>query len=367
MFKLKLLFIFALIISFVGNVFAQKADSVKYVKISGQYSIGYIYAHHPSLKYYIKDYVPAVELNVGFRQKGNKIWHKLYRYPTLGFGYYHAELGNPEVLGHVDALFPFIDIPILEKKHFKLSTKFAAGIAWLSKSFDLYENNYNTAIGSNLNAYLNIKLKSELKLSQRLYFLAGLGMTHYSNGGSTQPNQGLNIVSISAGILYDLYKNEFKKLKAEIPKFTKKNEYSIILSAGTKTLEPTGTKHYMTSCLSFNFDRQFSYKGMFGFGLDLFKDNSREKYLHEKEDVENPTTADLFYAGGHASYDFVFGKTSFTVQMGGYFINRAKSFQYVYHRFGIKYRFSEHLMANVTLKTFWAAADFSEWGIGYRF
>ena len=367
MFSLKIIFVFVLIIGFAENIISQKADATKYVHISAQYSIGYIYAHHPSLKYYIKDYVPAIELNVGFRQKGDKIWHKLYRYPTLGFGYYHANLGNPEILGHVDALFPFIDVPVLEKERLKLSTKFAAGVAWLNKSFDLYENNYNTAIGSHLNAYLNIKLNSELKLNNRLKMLAGLGITHYSNSGSTQPNQGLNIVSASAGLLYNLHKDAFKKLAPDIPKFIKKNKYTLILSAGTKTLEPAGTQHYLVTSLSFNLDRQFSYKGMYGFGIDLFKDNSRNEYLHEVEGVENPTTADLFYAGGHASYDFVFGKTSFTVQMGGYFLNKAKFFQYVYHRFGIKYQFSEHFMVNITLKTFWAAADFSEWGIGYRF
>ena len=37
-----------------------------------------------------------------------------------------------------------------------------------------------------------------------------------------------------------------------------------------------------------------------------------------------------------------FGKTSFTVQMGGYFWQKAKFFQSVYHRFGLKYQFAEH-------------------------
>ncbi len=191
-------------------------------------------------------------------------------------------------------------------------------------------------------------------------------MTHYSNGGSTQPNLGLNIISVSAGLLYNLQKEEFKKIEQEIPKFKKQNEYSIIIAAGTKTLQPARTNHYLVSSISLNAERQFSYKGMFGVGIDLFKDNSRKEYLKE-EGIENPTGSDLLYAGGHASYDFVFGKTSFTVQMGGYFFNKAKFFQDVYHRFGFKYRFTNHLMANITLKTYWAAADFAEWGIGYRF
>lgn len=367
MLKVKIVIILIIILLFKEDGFSQKADSAKYVSLSAKHAIGYIYAHHQSLKYFINDYVPAFEANIGFRKKGDKIWHQLYKYPTVGFGYYHAELGNPEILGHVDAVFPYINIPVIEKKSFKLYTKFAIGIAWLSKKFDLYENNYNIAIGTKLNGYVNLNLESKLKLSKQAWLLAGLGLTHYSNGGAMQPNKGLNVFSVSAGLLYDFQKDEFKKIKQDIPKFKKKNEYSLILSVGTKKLEPARTHRYLVSSLSLNAERQFSYKGMFGVGIDLFKDNSRKEYLKERENVENPTTTDLFYAGGHASYDFVFGKTSFTVQMGGYFLNKAKFFQDVYHRFGFKYRFADHWMANITLKTYWAAADFTEWGIGYRF
>jgi len=367
MLKVKTIIILIIILLIKENIFSQKADSTKYISLSAKYSTGYIYAHHRSFKYFIKDYVPAFEANIGFGKKGDKIWQQLYRYPTVGFGYYHAELGNSEILGHVDAVFPYINIPVLERKNFKLCTKFAVGVAWLSKKFDLYENNYNIAIGSKLNAYLNINIESQLKLTKQVYLLAGLGITHYSNGGMAQPNKGLNIISVSAGLLYNFQKEDFKKIEKEIPKFKKKNEYSVIISTGAKTLEPARTHRYFVSSLSFNAERQFSYKGRYGIGIDLFKDNSRKEYLKEKENVENPTTADLFYAGGHASYDFVFGKTSFTIQMGGYFLNKAKFFQDVYHRFGLKYRFADHLIANITLKTYWAAADFAEWGIGYRF
>lgn len=367
MLRIKIVIILIILLLFEENSFSQKADSLKYVRLSAKYSIGYIYAHHQSFKYFIKDYVPAFEANIGFRKKGDKIWHQLYRYPTVGFGYYHAELGNPEILGHVNALFPYISIPVIEKNKLKLYTKFATGVALLSKKFNLYENNYNIAIGSNLNAYINLNLELKLKIAKKTWLLTGLGMTHYSNGGMVQPNKGINVISASAGLLYNFQKEEFNKIEQDIPKYIKKNEYSLIVSIGTKTLEPARTHRYLVSSLSFDAERQFSYKGRYGIGIDLFKDNSRKEYLHETENVENPTTADLFYAGGHASYDFVFGQTSFTVQMGGYFINRAKFFQHVYHRFGLKYRFADHWMANVTLKTFWAAADFAEWGIGYRF
>ena len=366
MYKVKNIIILLCLLFFKVSVFSQNTDSVKYINISAKYSIGYIYAHHESLKYFIKDYVPSFEANIGFRKKGDKIWHSLYRYPTVGFGYYYANLGNPEVLGNTYALLTYIDIPVLEKKNFTLYTKYAVGVAWLSKSYNLYNNNYNIAIGSKLNAYLNIYIKSKLKLSKQINLITGFGITHYSNGGTTQPNLGLNIISASVGLSYKIHKQEFTKQKYEIPQFKKKNEYSVIIAAGSKTLQPARTERYSTFSLSLNAERRFSYKGKYGFGIDIFKDNSRKEYLKD-EDIENPSGLDLYYAGGHASYDFIFGRTSFTVQMGAYFFNKSKFFEAVYHRFGVKYSFSNNLIANITLRSFWAAADFPEFGIGYKF
>jgi len=348
------------------NLFSQSADSIKNISVSLKYSKGFIYPHHESFKYFIKDYTSAFDFNVSKKVSGEKVWHQLYRNPTVGFGYSHVGFGNPEQLGNANALYSFISISILENQRFRLSSKFAGGVAWLSKRFDLYDNKYNIAIGSNLNAYLNVNLDFDLSLTKRVYLLMGVGLTHFSNGGMQQPNKGFNLFTIQTGVKYKLNDNQELKQSEPIPKYKKKNELTFIYSGGAKTLEPARLRKYFVSSFSLNAERQFTYKSRAGIGIDLFKDNSRKEYLLE-EDIVNPKGKDLFYAGGHVSYDLVFGKTSFTIQMGAYFWQHSKHFESVYHRIGLKYRFAEHWMANMTLKTFWAAADFAEWGIGYRF
>ncbi len=355
--------ILALFVIFHHRMYSQSPSNIS---ISAKYARGYIYPHHESLKYLIKDYTSAMELNLSKEVSGEKLWHQLYRKPTVGLGYYFVDLGNAEQLGKANAFFPYITIPVLRSKYVNISSKYAAGVAWLSKRFDLTENKYNIVIGSNLNAYLNLNLNIDIRLTKRIYLQTGIGLTHFSNGGTQQPNKGFNIFAYQAGVRYKLSDIERDTSGIALPKFERKNEFSIIYAGGVKTLEPARTKKYYVSTLSLNAERQVSYKSRLGVGLDLFKDNSRKEYL-VKEDIENPDGKDLFYAGGHFSYDLIFGKTSFTIQMGAYFWQKSKHFESVYHRFGLKYRFSKHWMANVTLKTFWAAADFGEWGIGYRF
>jgi hypothetical protein len=355
-----------LLVLFVMLYHKVQCQTSSNINISAKYARGYIYPHHESFKYFIKDYTSALELNLSKKVSGEKLWHQLYRNPTVGLGYYYVDLGNKEQLGHANAIFPYISVPIVRWKYVSISSKYAAGVAWLSKRFDLIENKYNIAIGSNLNAYLNLNLDIDIRLTKRVYFQTGIGLTHFSNGGTQQPNKGFNIFAFQTGVRLKLSDNERDTGFMVLPKLERKNEYSVIYAGGVKTLEPARTKKYYVSTLSINAERQVSYKSRLGVGIDIFKDNSRKEYLIG-EDIENPAGMDLFYAGGHFSYDLVFGKTSFTVQMGAYFWQKSKSYESVYHRFGLKYRFSKHWMANLTLKTFWAAADFAEWGIGYRF
>ncbi|MBN1252306.1 MAG: acyloxyacyl hydrolase [Bacteroidales bacterium] len=343
---------------------SQNIDSTKNISISAKYSSGYIYAHHESFKYFIKDYVKAFETNIGFRTKGDKNWQQIYKYPTLGLGYYYADLGNPDLLGKVNAIFPYISIPIIESNKFILSYKFSEGIAWLNKKYDLYDNKYNIAIGSHLNVYINLSLESKLKIAKKTFITFGFGITHYSNGGTWQPNKGFNIVSFQTGFNYNFHDN-YTKICSEIPKFKKQYEYSVILSSGFKNIAPARETMYPISSLSINAKRQFSNKGMFGIGIDVFYDKSRIEIL-KNEGIENPTNTEMFYSGAHFSYDFVYGKMSFTTQMGVYIIGRARSFQTSYNRFGLSYRFDNKLIISLNLKTYWAAADFVEWGIGYR-
>jgi hypothetical protein len=357
---------FLLFLLICCNIKSQDRNGNKQFSFSTFYSKGFIYAHCKSLNYLIKDYVSAFEINITKTPDGSKLWQQQYHFPKPGLAYSYTDLGNPQCLGHANTIYTFLLFPMLERKNFILSFKCSGGIAWISKKFDLRENKYNIAIGSKLNAYLNLNLNMDFRLSPNLYFITGMGLSHFSNGGTQQPNKGLNIFALQTGIRYKVSKEKAIPSIDSIPKFKKKNEFSIIYMGGVKTLEPARTKKYYVSTVSFNAERQISFKTRIGIGLDIFKDNSRKEFLLS-ENRPNPQGKDLFYAGTHASYDLVFGNTSFTIQMGVYFWQKSKSFENIYHRFGLKYRFNNHWMANLTLKTYWASADFAEWGFGYRF
>jgi hypothetical protein len=363
---LKQLIIIIFIIDFSGSLSAQFSDSARNVQIGFKYKYGFLYAHHQSFNYFTKDYIRALDASVDIKVNGSKEWHNLYNRPRFGFGYYRADLGNPRELGYANAVFSSITFTLFNFSQFDLLYKSSGGIAYLSKKFDLYQNKYNIAIGSHLNAYLNMSFDLSYLINQNWALNFGFGLTHFSNGGYQQPNKGLNIMNVQAGLSYQFNRNIQSFALDTSSAFKKANNFTFFYAVGIKTLEPARQTKYLVSIFSLNFERQYCAKGKIGIGLDLFKDNSRAEYLIE-EGIEDARYSNLFYAGSHLSYDLVFGKTSFTMQMGAYFWQKSKHFENVYHRFGIRYQFSGPFIASLTLKTFWAAADFAEWGIAFRF
>ncbi len=361
------------LLTFPSNSIAQDSIKKHNYYVSADYLSGFILPHHKAFDYFIKGYVKSINLGVARQTNGTKDWHKLYNMPYVGLAYNFSDFGNKQQLGQAHSIYPFIVFPLFNKHKISTNLQFAAGVSWLTKHFDIHKNMYNIAIGSHLNAYLNFNVNFDIDISNNFHLFTALGFTHFSNGGTQHPNKGINIIAANAGVKYLINNNiqianneDFNEIK-----FNKKNYYSIIVAGGLKTLEPARTKKYFVSSFQVNAERQISRKSRLGIGIDLFNDNSVVDYLRFKKIVEPNTklgkTKDNYYAGGHVSYDLVFGKTSFTIQTGFYFWQKAKSFQNMYNRFGIKYRFSEHFMANLTLKTFWAAADFAEWGVGYVF
>ncbi len=360
----KIILLLIINILFITNIdlFAQKKDSISKYFFRASISHGFIAPHHNEFKYFIKNHIKSFELSINKQTNGAKEWEQIARYPSLGIGYYYAHLGNNQILGEVHALYSNISMSILNKKYFGLNYSFSTGIAYLTKKYDFETNYTNIAISSNLNVYLSLGISAKYKFPKKVEITNSIKITHYSNGASNMPNKGLNIVTYQLGFNYML-KQRAKIINNEIAKKKKLFEYSIFYAIGRRVRE-IGTKKYLTSTLSANVERVFSHKGKYGLGLDLFYDGSKKIELFKNYN-DNPKKSEYLYSGVHLSYDIIFGKMSFTFQTGYYFYNKALFYQDYYQRYGLRYKFTKHLMANLLLKTYFAKADFIEYGIAF--
>lgn len=339
------------------------------INLEFNYHTGFLYAHHSSIAYLTQNYINGYDIKIGKSTNGEHLWEQLYRYPEIGIGFYNSNLGNSETFGNVNAIYSYINVPIVKNQKISFNYNFAIGIAYLPRCFNVINNYNNIAIGSKFNAYLSFDFDFKLKLINRLYLINGLGITHFSNGAIKKPNLGLNLLTYQAGLKYFLNYNRKELIHKKKPEIVHKNEYSIILSGGIKQISPPGGKMYSVSSISFNAYRILNLKHKVGIGLDVFYDSSIDMTLKMNnngtlKDNKNKYI-DLYSPGIHLSHDLVFNKVSFTTQLGYYLYSKLD--RDFYSRLGFNYKFSEKFLSNLTLKTHWGKADFIEFGIGYYF
>jgi hypothetical protein len=326
---------------------------------------GFIFPHHKSIQYLAKGFVNSYEAEIGFCSDTSKIWQKVHRFPTAGLGLMLTDYNNPEVLGKAFAAFFYIRHPIFQRNRFSVNYKFAEGISYLNKPFDPKNNVNNIVIGSRFNVHVFLGIEIQRQIRNRMNLLLGIGFTHNSNGAVKIPNKGINLVGISAGFVFD------KKTEIPVKKYSPKMKhhilnYSFILTSGVHQLDDWGKKEYFIGTFSAELKKQKSYRFAKGFALDLFYDQAI-KFRTLNDSITFSKKRDFFYPGIHVSGDYIFGKLSFTFQFGAYLFRRPYDYQYVYSRFGFRYKISKHVLANITLKTYFSAADFIEFGFGYYF
>lgn len=327
---------------------------------------GFIWAHHPEIQYVIKGHIPAFEINIARPTYGEKTWQQKYHYPEAGVCFLHVDLANPDVLGTAEAVYAYLNFPLIYKKKFTLNFRAGDGIGYLTKKFDRVENHKNMVIGSHFNGAVNLRLNAKIYFSDHFVMEAGVGMTHFSNGSFALPNFGLNIPTANIGASY-LFGNKREKIVGDsIVPINKKVQYSIFLVGGVTQLDPPGSPKYFAYSVSFNVGKNLGYKSRFNAAIDVFYNPANLKKF-EGDSVVLSNNLENAQVGIKIGHELVISKLSIPIEMGAFVLTKFKGNGYFYHRIGIRYKITKHIVLNYTLKTFWAKADYFEFGGAYQF
>ena len=376
------------------------------IQFKGEYIHGKILKHTIHLKNLVNDPVQGGELAIEWKTMGEKPWHQYYNFPVFGIGLAGLDLGNPEMLGQLLAVYPYFNFKLINTKFIKLNLKAGAGASLLNKRYnntphsentlngiDGTPNMANAAIGSILNVYFAGGGNLEIPIFSGLSLVAAYNWNHASNGSFLQPNSGINMLNASFGMTYfPKYKSYAAPAKKEIASLPQKFSLDFILSGGARELYYKDDKMFPTGSLAIGVYRQTGNNIRIGLGIDGFYDGAydgntqfRRTYLNTNE-LKNK-----FRIGVSLRPEFVFGKLSAGMHVGLYLYNPLKNLEpysdastgtlskpliysydiekedgWLYTRASLKYAFSEHYFISLGLKTHLQKAEFIEWGLGYR-
>lgn len=137
-----------------------------------------------------------------FGQQSRQWRHYPGAYQGLGLGFNTFFAGS--LMGNPVSVYVFQGAPLV---HFspRLSLgyewNFGASFGW--KKYDYYTDDQNI-IGSHTNAYMNLALVLNYRLSPQWTVGVGLTGSHFSNGNTSQPNSGVNTLGLRMGVSYNI-------------------------------------------------------------------------------------------------------------------------------------------------------------------
>lgn len=374
------------------------------IMVEARGHVGVFWHHHFEMQKFNARY-PAFEASIYQNTYGKNEWEAAYNYPYIGVTFYHANFGinfenNPAVgdaLGSAYAIYPFINYPLNPSESSQVTFKLGAGLGYLTKHFHQYDNYANYAIGSHLNAAVNLSFEYRQRITRHLMSVASFGLTHFSNGSTKLPNYGLNTFSGAWGLAYYLREPRLNLTPASRPEykpfeFDFKKWFSLDLNYGlgfknvSQTLGGDSIHYYCVHEVSSYLLAQFNQSSRAGIGLALVLDMS-DQTLPDHAVDENGIHITLNDENGYPhNYDikaYQMAKLNFnlcyamTMDRLSYYFEFGWHLKYnkytdlskgnIYQKVTARYQLYDNIYAHLTLMTHFGRADYLCFGLGYRF
>jgi hypothetical protein len=340
--------------------------------VEAKFNFGFIYAHHLELEIF-NSHLAAFEINLQQETYGKHKWERDFAYPLIGISFWYSGLGKSPYLGDAYALFPFINFPLYRKESFMLTFRFGLGVGYLTKRFDRLTNYKNLAIGSHLNAAVNLMFEVKFRIAERFILSGAFGLQHFSNGSLKLPNYGLNLPLWNIGLSYRLARENERISDRFIPPTEPFEaiirhvvEFNFGASIGSKNMQAIYGKNFLVYHLYENTFFPVSRKSKVGAGLDLSYDESHVVVLESHGKVVT-NKMNILRPGINAAYELGLSKLKFIFNFGYYLGGEEKSNGPLYEKFSFQYSLSKSIFANVMLKVHFGRADYIGWGFGYQF
>jgi hypothetical protein len=330
------------------------------------YQYGDIVIHTKLIKPLAVGPVKGFSISYTLPNSCGEAWRKYFNYPNYGISYHFKSYGNPNILGNSHSLTSFLQISFLPKrKVFDIGFVEYTGIGYFRKKYDPVSNPTNHAISSNMNIYADVRIYSRIRVNP-IYMEYSLGLNHISNGLIKAPNLGINTMSNSIALGYELEEQVDQSLMT-INKETFRHHHELwtFASSGKKAVFGVKEKNYYPLNVSLNYSYALTIINKIGIGLDFISDPSLTDYAKLCYNYEgNPSLN--FRCGINLHNEFIFGKTGFYSCYGFY---PGKSEYYIsqrYYKVGLKY-YLKNFFGVVFLRAVpLFRADVVELGIGYR-
>ena len=369
----KCLFLIVLQFFVIQNVYGVRemqrdtlsAKSPLFVGFNYQY--GFTMNHNAAMAALNTKHFSTYELSLYRQTTGASYWEQKCAYPAYGVTFMYSELANPQQLGRMFGLYPYLDFSIFSWRHHnKICFTVGLGLAYGTKPYDRLDNYKNISYGSHFNALIRFGLKGNIRIFPKMNLSGGINFTHISNGTTKEPNYGLNNPSLFLGLNYQINNvSDERIVREEEPRQKYPYTLQIATYGGYKDLDwMTGMPVYFVGELNFNLLKQYRFARSWGAGFALSMDYAEVEILKRKGNFSG-SVASYMIPSIKVIHQFHIHSVCIGTELA-YMIYHKGRDKNVYANLTLGYDINNWLTAGLTLQVGAFYADHIGLGLGFK-
>lgn len=306
----------------------------------------------------------SAHLKYSFQFNEQSRFGRLYPHAYQGIGFSYNSFGNQQELGSPVALYLFQGSRIASLSStlsLDYEWNFGASFGW--KRYDREQNPHNGVVGSKINAFLGLGFLLNWQLAPQWRLTAGVDLSHFSNGNTRYPNQGVDLFGGRVGVVHlfgaDSRGNRTTTFFPAEP-FQSTFSYDLILYGATRKRAVLNvTDPYMIpgsfGIAGMNFTPMYSFSRYFraGLSLDAQYDESANVVYHyagggpENPKFYRPSFREQFAVGLSARAEWVMPIFAVNVGIGYNVLQKGEDTKGWYQVVALKSFVTRHLFLHV--------------------
>ena len=305
------------------------------------------------------------ELNFAYLLYTREVWDDCHCYPRLGIHLAFYDFDINEIFGYgyeggIDFTYFF---GLLSKFNFLVKGK--AGLSYLTKPYDKEDHPENMSYSTHLNYLLSAGGGIRYEFSDHVETQFLVSMNHNSNAALTEPNGGINYPALSLALGYTFDPVEIKSRTHPDPYLTSENKkrWDISLFWGISAMpfpDPSQVPMFGLNVLR---SWQVMRFGAVTAGAEM-EMNGRARLRVQRGTIEDQSPWRGSVQGG---WEFLMGRTIFSIQLGLYVYRPYKEKDDFYQRFGLVHRIFDHFYAGINFKSYRHWADHLDFRVIFSF
>lgn len=174
----------------------------------------------------------AADIRYSFRMPASSRYRRWYPYAYQGAGIGVSRFFDGKFCGtpvNVYVLQGSRITSFSERLSLNYEWNFGASFGWKKiSSDDPFDYTDVDGLGSHLNAYINLGISLDYRLNDQVTLIAGVDFSHYSNGNTSYPNPGINVLWGKFGFRYELGKDRIEPKSPDWSDFTPHVVYDVM-------------------------------------------------------------------------------------------------------------------------------------------